>query len=219
MRRVSTTRVFLSCSLVYTFFLAGNVAAAQQTEHRLQLGVTTSLVQHTRSTAESDRLGMEVNTSHTEWGTGSAVTLEVAYGFGPMVAFGAFAAVNGASDEVDPGDGTDMESSQFAVSFGPKLDVMFAPNSRVRPLLGVNGGLLVGTAEDPSGLDSSILGFGVAGQIGLRIFPIEGVSLDPAFAIGWRTLSVETSNGTAEVEIDASAFAVGLTFGISAWFP
>jgi hypothetical protein len=60
--------------------------------------------------------------------------------------------------------------------------------------------------------------FTLGGRVGLRCFPVSGLSIDPALAISWATGGgeVESPLGPA-VDIDVSGFSVAIALGVSGW--
>jgi hypothetical protein len=209
-------RSALVLALVPLALLAARPASAQFTEGRVQLGLGTALFSYTSGSVEADDSGTEVDTSVIQWGIRNGVTSEVAYGITDTLVLGAFLTLGGISQTVEPMGAAEIESSEFQVAVGPKLDIVFSPGQEVRPFIGFAAGLASESSESGM-IETSVLGFQLIGALGLRWFAADGFSLDPALQIGWGLASGETGPAAAPVDINASAFNVGLRLAVSGW--
>ena len=226
-------------------FLATN-AHAQAVAGALQVGIGTGLVSYTSPTytVHNYPVGpgaivgdLKTNPPITTWGFASrnGVTLEGGYGLNDMFVIGGMLQLGGWSQSSLPGPGNATEkTSMFDLFIAPKLDVMFLPESRVRPFVGgaiglthfgttterttpAAGGATVTTTQNSAGAT----GIGLLGRAGIRWFLTPGFSIDPAFVFSYSAMSgsTEEPRGAATVSYDSSmnSYTIGLNVGFSGW--
>lgn len=195
-------------------------AAAQNIEGKVQLGLSTPLIAYTSQTSTNEDNDAEVDLTQTDWGIREQVMLELGYGLSDMIVLGAVAMIGGTSQTIKV-DGVDdeQESSAFAASVGPKLDIVLSSGSKVRPFVGAWVALATVSSESPGGTESSMTGAQLFGRLGLHWFAAETFALSPSLAIGYSTLSgdVQSDDGGRSVDISTSGFNVSLLVGVAGW--
>ena len=126
---------------------------------------------------------------------------------------------------------TQDKQSIFQLFIGPKLDIMFLPDSRVRPFIGAAIGLVRDTNTQThtatnnvttTPYDGGWTGLGLLGRAGIRCFLTPGFSLDPAFVVSFATLSGSTTYpapgvGTVNYDTGATGYNLGLSVAASGW--
>ncbi len=217
-------------------------AHAQAVAGALQLGMGTGLVNYTNPSFTQHRAAdYKQENPTTTWGFASrnGVTLEGGYGLNDMFVIGGLMQLGGWSQSAEttpPGDGTTkVKSSTFDLFLGPKLDVMFMPDSRVRPFVGGAIGFAhYGVSQEttaPLGagtvtrkdFDGAWNGVGFLGRAGIRWFLTPGFSIDPALVFSYTALSgsmnypVAPAGATVNYDTPASSYMLGLNVGLSGW--
>ena len=220
-------------------------AKAQTVANALQIGLGTGFVNYSSSTLTEHRPlvtggtnDYKLDTTNTTWGFANrnGVFLEVGYGLNDMFVLGGLLQLGGTSQTVTTPAGapagatTQTKESMFNLFIGPKLDVMFLPDSRVRPFVGAAIGLVRFTdnIQDTNAnnvtttpYDGGWTGVGLLGRAGIRCFLPPGFSLDPAFVFGFDTLSGSTTRpvgaGTTNYDTGATGYNLGLSVAASGW--
>lgn len=220
-------------------------AKAQTVAGALQLGLGTNFVDYSSYpiTAHvpvgAGTQDYKISPGTTTWGFAqrNGVTLEAGYGLTDMFVLGGLLQLGGWSQNVDtplaPGSPlmTSRKESMFNLFIGPKFDVMFLPDSRVRPFVGAAVGLvrMTDTVQNTNQnnvtttpTDSGWTGVGLLGRAGVRCFLTPGFSLDPMFVAGFATLSGSTTvpgPGATTLNYDSSitGYNLGLNVTASGW--
>jgi hypothetical protein len=209
--------------------LAGVSAAlpahAEATEGAVQIGLGTTIVNHTSSTLtiHGDLSDTDRDISQTNWGLGNAVSGELGYGLNESLVLGTFLQLAGSSQttEYDGGDSLDVDN--FTLFLGPKLDYMFSPGGRVRPFVGAVAGIMHVSSTQESSVpivpkqELSITAFQLQGRVGLRAFITDSLSIDPSFVLTWTTGSGDNDTGNVSQDVDYSGVTFGLNLGLSGW--
>lgn len=220
MNIVTVVRSAHVCAIAFVVLVSMQTtrAAAQKTENSFQLGLHTALVSYTKSTLEVDDTGEEADESDVHWGVRRQVRLEIGYGVGPMVVLGGLVVLGGDSQTIKPKGGEEREADDFSAIIAPKLDVLFVPGARVRPLLTLGLGLNVASTDNGT-TETSWLGVAALGRIGLRCFASESFSIDPALALFWTTGSGEgkVDGQLSDVNLSNSGYSISLELGFSGW--
>jgi hypothetical protein len=226
-----------TATVLVTLCLSAAPAAAQTTQGALQLGVGTGLVDYTSSTTDVElpaALGgtTAMHGSSVEWGVaqGNGLHLEGGYGLGESFVLGGLLVLGGQSLKNDQLVDSETHDSHFSLFVGPKLDFMLMPGQSLRPFFGIAAGFThtSSKAESTNAQDvttttakQSLDGLGLLGRAGIRWFPVEGFSIDPALVFGWATLSGSRRVGVRALndDVDASGtrFTIGLDFAVSGW--
>jgi hypothetical protein len=204
-------------------------AAAQKTDGKVQLGINTPIVSYQSYTVE--RSATDTQTSGIGWGApgtknqlgDSVVNLELGYGFGRFVVFGAMFRAEGGSTKYEPPGGNDEDQAAFGFAAGPKFDLVFSSGEEMRPFLGFAGGYAARwTSADVDGApnrESSTSGFFVTGRFGLHVFATKTFSVDPMLFFNYRKYDETADLGVqpADVESSVSGYEAGLALGLSGW--
>jgi hypothetical protein len=209
-------------------------AGAQTTAGALELGVGTGLVDYTSSTIDVELPAILGGTtamhgSSLEWGVaqGNSLTLEGGYGLGDSFVLGGLLALGGQSTSNELNDNK-TEESRFALFIGPKFDFMLMPGESMRPFFGIAAGYLRASSKtettNPQDVTTTTAkqaldGFELLGRAGIRWFPVEGFSIDPAVVLGWTTLSGSWRIPIVNEDVDASGtqLMIGLNVAVSGW--
>ncbi|MBN1605493.1 MAG: hypothetical protein JW940_02615, partial [Polyangiaceae bacterium] len=219
--------------------LWGAPAGAQTTDGALQLGIGTGLVDYTSSTIDVELPApgttTAVHSSSLEWGVaqGNRLDVEGGYGLGELLVLGGLVSLGGQSVKSDQIGNTETKDSRFSLFVGPKLDLMLMPGEPIRPFFGFAAGLRHGLSKSESTNDQDVTtttdrqklsGVELLARAGIRWFPVQGFSIDPAIVFGWATLSgsrrVRRGPGPAlydDVDASGTRFAIGLDFAVSGW--
>ena len=210
-------------------------ASAQTVANHLQIGLGTDLVSYStftqRVTAPPPPPAAPVGTvdykfdlHQTRWGISdrSNLNLEIGYGLNDMFVIGGLLTLGGWSgyrhDERNASL-NHIQDSTFNLFIGPKFDVMFLPESRIRPFVGGIIGLTRVTENQTATnnasvtttqLDTGYTGVGIFARGGIRWFLTQGFSLDPALVLGFATMS-GSAQGVAPVGANAASYDSGLT--------
>lgn len=227
--------------------IVSNRASAQTVANSLQIGLGTDLVSYSNYTmsvtapppppaAAGATMDYKFDLHQTRWGVSdhSNVNLDIGYGIndmfviGGMLVLGGWSGYNHSEQTQSPNHNQD---STFSLFIGPKLDIMFLPDSRVRPFVGAVVGLQR-VAENTTAtnnvsvttttLDTGYTGVGLYARGGIRWFLTPGFSLDPAFMIGFATMS-GSAQGMVNPALGASydsgltGFSLGLGVAASGW--
>jgi hypothetical protein len=194
-------------------------AHAQSTEGAVQLGISSPFLTHTEATytTESGLADVESDVSQTNWGLGQQFVAEIGYGVNDGLVLGAVVELAGVSSTTEiEALNQETDTSQLVFILGPKLDYMFAPDSRVRPFLSAMAGLVIDSL-DTGVAERSLTGFQLQGRAGLRAFVTEAFSIDPALFLGWTKASGELTIDQTENDLDYSGVSFGVTLGLSGW--
>lgn len=214
--------ISLPLALFVTTLAICESSAAQPIAGRFQLGVASSLFSYTSRSTENDDTTVEADTSSARWGVRDQIALDVGYGLSDAIVVGGVLVLGGTSTTVEPEGRADIDSSEFEVKIGPKIDLMFGPDSlassiRVKPFVGAVLSL-VSASEESEGFDTTLTGFELLGRVGLRLFPTESFSVETALVLGWSTASGEIEPaGAADQDISSSAFVIALMIGLAGW--
>ena len=219
-------------------------AQAQTTAGALQLGLGTNFVTYSSENITEHQpqpngttLDYKQVERNTNWGlaNNNGVTLEGGYGITDILVLGGLLEMGGWSHTYGPDAATagDPKRNDFRFSFfiAPKIDVMFLPDSVVRPFVGAAVGLVRNTLTQQTTdqanvtrtpVDFGATGIGLLGRVGIRWFLTPGFSLDPAFVFGYNAGSGSTvvpAGGAATQSLDTSVngYSVGLRLGLSGW--
>jgi hypothetical protein len=230
--------VLAIATALVTLCLWDTPARAQTTDGPLQLGVGTGLIDYTSSTIDvelADALGgtTALHGSSLEWGVarGNRIDLEGGYGLGESLVLGGLLVLGGQSVRSDQVVDSRTRDSQLSLFVGPKLDFMLMPGESVRPFFGIAAGFThtnsrseLTNAQDDTTTTArqSLSGLELLGRVGLRWFPIQGLSIDPALVFGWATLSGSRRVGAVgplsdDVDASGTQFAIGLDCAVSGW--
>jgi opacity protein-like surface antigen len=183
-----------------------------------QLGLSTTFVRYEPLHAEVDNNGGERDTSFLKWGLAeNPVVLELGYGFTDRLVFGGTLGLGGSSTTYSTPGTADADDSKFMFEFGPKLDFMFSPGSKVNPFIGALVLVHLESSTDPAGTDDSTTAFLFLARVGLRAFLTDSFSIDPALVAGGGFGSGSVDQGGASVDYSVSGFRIGLNIGFSGW--
>jgi len=237
-----TTVAMLTAVGLVSMFATG--AKAQTVAGALQLGVGTGLVNYSspkytaHEPAGAGTVDYEIDRPVTTWGFASrnGVMLEGGYGLNDMLVLGGIIQLGGWSFTEERPVATaagarDKDSvSTFDLFIAPKLDVMFLPESRVRPFVGGAIGLKhLSYVQEHTGANSvtttqydlGLTGIGLLARAGIRWFLTPGFSIDPAFVFGFDAMSGSTSvpagAGMASYDTGANGYMLGLNIAASGW--
>ena len=225
-------------------------AKAQTVANSLQIGLGTDFVSYSaytqRVTAPPLAPAPQVGTvdykwdlHETRWGVSdhSNLNLEIGYGINDMLIIGGLLTLggwNGYNHSQQLGSSNNTQESTFSLFIRPKFDVMFLEESRVRPFVGAIIGLTRVTDNQTAtsdlnvtttNVDTGYTGVGLFARGGIRWFLTPGFSLDPAFVIGFATMSGSAQgilrNGAAvaatSYDSGLTGFSVGLGVTASGW--
>jgi hypothetical protein len=183
----------------------------------IQLGLMLPVVRYQPIGLEVENGGQEVDISRLDWAIAeNAVVLEIGYGLTESLVLGGQLGIGGESTTQEQMGFADQESSEFSFLFGPKLDYMFSPGSKVNPFAGAV--VLIGVdSTDGGGLETSSTVFRFLGRIGLRAFLADAFSIDPALVVGAGVGSASQDGGAGETDLSVTGFQVGLDIGFSGW--
>ena len=229
--------ILATATALVTLCLWAAPAGAQTTQGALQLGVGTGVVDYTSSTIDVDlpaALGgtTAMHGSSLEWGVaqGNSLNLEGGYGLDESFVLGGLLVVGGQSVKSDQVVDRETHDSHFSLFVGPKLDFMLMPGQSLRPFFGIAAGFTHShsKAESTNAQDvtttsarQSLDGLGLLGRAGIRWFPIQGFSIDPAIVFGWAMLSGNRRVGVPafndDVDASGTQFTIGLNFTVSGW--
>jgi hypothetical protein len=230
MRRIALVTV----TALATPCLWGPPAGAQTTQGALQVGLGTGLVDYTSSTTDVELPAILGGTtalhgSSLDWGVaqGNRIDLEGGYGLGESFVLGGLLALGGQSDTNKLSD-NETDDSRFLLFIGPKLDYLLMPGASLRPFFGIAAGLSHTSSKseltNAQGRTSttakqSLSGFELLGRAGIRWFPIEGFSIDPAIVFGWAALSGSRHVPATNDDVDASGteLSIGVNVAVSGW--
>ncbi len=241
-----TTLVTLTAVGVVSMFSIS--AKAQTVAGALQLGLGTSFVNYSSSNITEHRPlaggateDYKISPATTTWGFAdrNGATLEAGYGLNDMFVLGGLLQLGGWSQSIQtpapaPAGATITNKESFFTLFiGPKLDVMFLPDSRVRPFVTGAIGLVrmtdtrqTTTAANvtTTSYDEGSTGGGLLLRAGIRCFLTPGFSLDPAFVFGYAgafsgstTIPNPVGPGTVNYDTSASGYNLGLSVVASGW--
>jgi hypothetical protein len=212
-------------------------ASAQATAGSWQIGVATRALSYTTATTTTQLVYSTpiVNErSSWDWGFGerSNVSFEPGYGLGQHVVLGALVALEGkAQSQKDWATGESYQHSDFSFVAGPRLDLMFKPESIVRPFVGIAAGIVranhsderspLSTGAPISGVRpirddtySSMPGWTLRSRLGIRWFIGPHFSLDPSFFFDGSFTSDKPYDG---YDVRRSSLAFGVSLGASGW--
>jgi hypothetical protein len=225
-------------------------AQAQTTAGALQLGLGTNLLTYSSDTISEHQVlnngttieykGIEQNTT---WGLANrnGIYLDAGYGItdmlvlGGMLQLGSWSNTTGDRDLGNNNGTAQANEHRFTLFLGPKLDVMFLPDTVVRPFVGVGLGLVrhtyttettthngAGATITATPNDLGVTGVGLLARAGIRWFLTPGFSLDPAFVFGFSSATgtmVIPPNGQTNGHFDTgvTGYTVGLQMAFSGW--
>lgn len=245
--RKTTIATLTAAGLVSLF--ATN-ARAQAVANALQLGLGTGFITYSNPTYTEHNhpvLGgvhdETISTPTTVWGLNSrsGITLEGGYGINDMFVIGGLLQLGGWSTSIETtqynGVGAQtgtikQRESVFDLFLAPKLDVMFMPDSRVRPFVGGALGLVHYSRSIENTTANNVIwrsydggwtGLGLMARAGIRWFLTPGFSIDPAFVFGGSFMSGSTTHqlnqGTAALNYDTgvAGYTLGLNVAFSGW--
>ena len=99
---------------------------------------------------------------------------------------------------------------------------MFAPRTKLRPVLGIAGGY-ASSSRTAAG-SASADGFALLGRAGMCFFAVTAFSIDAMVKVGWRSVSGDFdvadfggSSGIRSVTMSGSEPSVALQRGIAGW--
>jgi len=185
-----------------------------------QLGLFTTFVRYEPIKISVENNGPEYDISTLKWGIAdNPVGIELGYGLSDMVVFGGVVGLGGTSNSQSSDGQADIDTSEFALELGPKLDLMFSPGSTVMPFIGAQVLLHLESQDAGGGAETSNTVFLFVARGGLRAFVADSFSIDPAvfFGGGFGSGSQNGGGGATDVDYDVSGFRVGLSLGFSGW--
>jgi hypothetical protein len=203
-------------------------AAAQKVDGAVHLALSTEFVSYTKLdyTLETDFPAGDYDgkTSTTRWGFAddNGAMIEVGYGLSEMFVLGGFLQLGGqtVTEEAEPLN-EEFDTDTFAVAVGPKLDILFLEDSKVRPYVTVMLGVgHASTDTEASNTKNSSTQFLVQAGGGIRWFAAPGFSLDPGLMLGLATGSGEYEPdlvGVDHWDTSGTALHVGLSLALSGW--